>query len=257
MKKWILIFLLSPIFVFPQVIPHLNAHAHNDYEHDRPLFDALENGFISVEADVHLKGGQILVSHDKPVKGSKTIEKLYLDPLDSLIKKNGGSIYQHLNVPFFLMIDIKTNGEETFKTLIKLLSNYAKYLNTPGKKGAVQIFISGNRPIDLIINDPNHLTAIDGRPADLGKGFSQMAMPVISENYKNIISWNGSGSPSGEELDALKKLAARVHGENKKLRLWNIPDQQNAWQVLLDCGVDLINTDKLRELNLFLRRLKD
>src|SRR5438552_11057245 len=27
------------------------AHAHNDYDHQRPLFEALENGFKSVEAD--------------------------------------------------------------------------------------------------------------------------------------------------------------------------------------------------------------
>lgn len=29
------------------------AHAHNDYEHARPLIDALERGFGSVEADVY------------------------------------------------------------------------------------------------------------------------------------------------------------------------------------------------------------
>src|SRR5438128_1656766 len=30
--------------------PLLHAHAHNDYEHTHPLFDALEQGFCSVEA---------------------------------------------------------------------------------------------------------------------------------------------------------------------------------------------------------------
>ena len=30
------------------------AHAHNDYEHPRPLFDALDHGFKSVEADIWL-----------------------------------------------------------------------------------------------------------------------------------------------------------------------------------------------------------
>ncbi len=30
------------------------AHAHDDYEHDRPLLDALEHGFTSVEADIWL-----------------------------------------------------------------------------------------------------------------------------------------------------------------------------------------------------------
>ena len=32
--------------------PLERAHAHNDYEHARPLLDALSHGFTSVEADV-------------------------------------------------------------------------------------------------------------------------------------------------------------------------------------------------------------
>ena len=30
----------------------IHAHAHNDYEHARPLLDALDHGFCGVEADV-------------------------------------------------------------------------------------------------------------------------------------------------------------------------------------------------------------
>ena len=39
--------------------PLIRAHAHNDYEHTRPLFDALDHGFGSVEADVHLVDGRL------------------------------------------------------------------------------------------------------------------------------------------------------------------------------------------------------
>src|SRR5688500_5242918 len=42
----------------PRVLPH--AHAHNDYLHDRPLLDALDHGFNSVEADIFLVDGQLL-----------------------------------------------------------------------------------------------------------------------------------------------------------------------------------------------------
>ena len=34
----------------------MNMHAHNDYTHHRPLFDALDHGFASVEADIRLNG---------------------------------------------------------------------------------------------------------------------------------------------------------------------------------------------------------
>ena len=41
--------------------PYL-AHAHNDYMHERPLFDALDNGFRSIEADVFAIGDSLHVA---------------------------------------------------------------------------------------------------------------------------------------------------------------------------------------------------
>ena len=251
--KWLIVFLyFIAIAGFGQPRPHPNGHAHNDYEHTRPLLDALENGFISIEADIYLMGGKLLVSHDRPSKSAKTLETLYLKPLDSIRIKNEGWIYQQHNEPLLLLIDIKTGGAETFPYVLNALSRYEACLATPIQKGAVRVLISGNRPIELIRSDAKHLSSIDGRPEDLGHGFSPDEMPLISENYNKIMKWNGIGTPPQEELNKLRELANKVHAENRKLRLWAIPDVKNTWSVLLAAGVDLINTDKLRELNLFL-----
>ena len=57
---------LVVLFVWPlqgaEPVPLERAHAHNDYEHARPLLDALAHGFCSVEADVHLIERQLLVA---------------------------------------------------------------------------------------------------------------------------------------------------------------------------------------------------
>ena len=61
-----------------QAVPR--THAHNDYEHEYPLFDALSNGFISVESDIWLYGTDLRVAHD-PVDEPTTlptIQELYL-----------------------------------------------------------------------------------------------------------------------------------------------------------------------------------
>ncbi|WP_242095157.1 hypothetical protein [Aestuariivivens sediminicola] len=108
--KFILILFLSAVscITVKNQLPLVNAHAHNDYEHERPLFDAIENGFISVEADVHLIHNELYVSHFTPtiIDESKTLEQLYLKPLDSIIKKNKGRIYKGYDGVFYLMIDI-------------------------------------------------------------------------------------------------------------------------------------------------------
>ncbi|NVJ48512.1 MAG: hypothetical protein HWE07_15355, partial [Cytophagia bacterium] len=68
MKHWRLSFILFISSMISSSLfgqtPLPRAHAHNDYEHERPLFDALENGFTSVEADVYLIDGELYVYHD-------------------------------------------------------------------------------------------------------------------------------------------------------------------------------------------------
>jgi hypothetical protein len=68
------------------------GHAHNDYEHERPLHEALELGFCSVEADVHLVAGSLLVAHDLgDTDPERTLQSLYLGPLRvSLLKTSSG-----------------------------------------------------------------------------------------------------------------------------------------------------------------------
>jgi len=66
------------------------THAHNDYEHEYPLFDALHNGFISVESASGSMAGPAC-RHD-PVADPMipTVQELYLTPLLNLSVNNGG-----------------------------------------------------------------------------------------------------------------------------------------------------------------------
>src|SRR6202000_231831 len=83
------------------------AHAHNDYVHTHPLFDALTNGFCSVEADIFLTNGQLLVAHTlKETVPGRTLQSLYLDPLRARVKQNGGHVYTN-GPEFTLLIELK------------------------------------------------------------------------------------------------------------------------------------------------------
>ena len=230
--------------------PFPQAHAHNDYEHDHPLLDALTHGFLSVEADVHLVRNQMLVAHTRPIIVRRTLEELYLQPLDSIVRHNNGRVYEKYSGTFYLMIDIKGNAEQTFLQLNKVCDKFPALFDRKGGFLPVTIFLSGNRPIELVLRDPAKRMSIDGRPADLGKSYDPAFMPVVSDNFSKWSDWNGDGKP---ELRRVRELAKRVHAENKRLRLWAIPDRPNCWEALLDAGVDIINTDHLAELETFLR----
>ena len=83
---------LAPAMVSAaDVKPLAQAHAHNDYEHQRPLLDALDHGFTGVEADIWLVNGKLLVAHEEAhIKPERTLEALYLDPLKKRVSERGG-----------------------------------------------------------------------------------------------------------------------------------------------------------------------
>ena len=129
--------------------PLPSAHAHNDYEHTRPLFDALSHGFTSVEADVWLVAGQLFIGHDAP-DPKRTLKSDYLAPLAEVVRKNRSAVYRGYEGRFRLYIDVKS-GPETWPVIEKQLAEYPGLVTTwkNGRRsgGAVEVVISGNRDL--------------------------------------------------------------------------------------------------------------
>ncbi len=238
-----------------KITPLLIAHAHNDYEHPRPLLDALEHGFCSVEADVWLVEGQLLVAHElKKVSKERTLQKLYLDPLMERVKANGGRVYP--NGPMVtLFIDFKSEATNTYHTLTTMLKPYEKMLATfyadRTETNAVMIIISGNRPRALMEAEKIRYVCYDGRLDDLKSPASPHLIPMISDNWGKHFKWRGKGPFPEPENAKLQSFVERAHQQGRLIRFWNAPDTPAGWTVLLGANVDLINTDNLSGLNDF------
>lgn len=92
------------------VVPQTHAH---DYELDRPLLDALSNGFVSVEADVWLVDGQLLVAHDEvDLDPKRTLESLHRSPARHR-QGQGRSVYPGWNGSPQLLIRTKAPSSLT------------------------------------------------------------------------------------------------------------------------------------------------
>src|SRR5258706_5936496 len=138
-----------------KVVPLTNVHAHNDYEHARQLLDALDCGFCSFEADIHLVDGKLLVAHSRAaVKPDRTLESLYLDPLRERVRKNGGRVYAG-GPPVWLLIDFKGDPKAIYPVLRKVLEQYAEILTVwrDGQRteGAVTPILTGNHPAEAVL----------------------------------------------------------------------------------------------------------
>ena len=237
-----------------------HGHAHNDYEHKRPLLDALEHGFTSIEADIHVLDGQLYVAHDKEdIDPSRKLTSLYLDPLQAFLKKNK-SVWAK-GTPCFLFIDIKSDADSTLTLLEPLLRRYKSMLSectgTGGIQRAVTVVLTGNRPVERMKNQTKRFAALDGRMEDLDKNESRLLIPIISGKWGDFFTWHGQGPMPAKEHSRLLDLVRKAHQSGRRIRFWATDvaageDQAVLWSVLYNAGVDLINTDKLEALRAFL-----
>ncbi|GGX77841.1 phosphatidylinositol-specific phospholipase C/glycerophosphodiester phosphodiesterase family protein [Streptomyces minutiscleroticus] len=243
--------------------PLWRAHAHNDYEHPRPLLDALGHRFGSVEADIYLVDGRLLVAHDpEDLDPARTLESLYLAPLAARVHANGGSVYRGHREPLQLLIDIKTEGASTYLALDRQLAKYRRLFTTytHGRvlPGAVTAVVSGDRAARVPLEAQRVRRAFyDGRLSDLGGAAPASLIPLISDNWTLNFGWSGTGPFPDAERAKLRGIVEQAHSRGQRVRFWATPDvagpeREAVWRELLAAGVDHLNTDDLAGLEAFL-----
>ncbi|AZQ33136.1 hypothetical protein EJ357_06500 [Streptomyces cyaneochromogenes] len=243
--------------------PLWRAHAHNDYEHPRPLLDALDHRFGSLEADIYLVGDQLLVAHDpEDLDPARTLESLYLDPLAARVRANHGSVYRGYRKPIQLLIDIKTEGSSTYLELDRHLRRYKHLFTTYAHgrvfPGPVTAVISGDRAARVPMEAQTVRRAFyDGRLADLGSSAPASFVPLISDNWTLNFTWLGVGVFPDAEREKLHGIVRSAHSRGQKVRFWATPDvagpaRDALWGELLAADVDFLNTDDLAGLEAFL-----
>ena len=227
--------------------PLPNGHAHNDYEHERPLLDALDLGYSSIEVDIHFYKKSLRVSHDDHDLESKpTLDELYLQPLKELIQKNDGRIFKNDSTSLILMIDFKTKKKRALQLLSNKLDKYndllTKQFRSYKQWAPIQIILSGDPPLQKLNRLNRTYFYIDGRfemayPANLEKMVARMSANI--NDIESIASQN-------DRSKALAKLVSEAKLNKRKIRFWATEDNPRTWIHLLEHGVDWISVDDLK-----------
>lgn len=243
MKKWIsslVAWLCLQFYGYAQPLFGSLSHAHNDYQHQQPFDGAYHAGFSSIEVDVHLHNGKLLVGHDaKELDESRTLATLYLQKINSL--HSSGTLRK-----FQLLIDIKTEARSTLDAIVSQLSVFPALVQS----GLVSFVISGNRPSpETYITYPDYIQ-FDGRPWEKYLPQQLAKIALVSDAYPAYLD------PSTRKPDTsrIRAAIAMVHGWGKPFRFWANPDNEAGWKFLMDMGVDYINTDQVLQLSAFLKR---
>ncbi len=249
--------LAGSLFAYSQTLPIAHGHAHNDYVHKRPLLEAVENGFTSIEIDVYLHHDRLVVSHVAlGLNRKKTIEELYLNPIKKIIELHGGWVYKGSTQPVIFMIDFKTDGAPTYEKLKTILADYKDIIteyegDSVVAQKAINILISGGSPIASLLKEKKSLATVDAGIGAITNKEVRKVATRFSSAWGGYFTWRGIGKMPERQREKLDALVAEVHAYHKDIRFWAIPDKPKVWQTLLKSGVDWINTNKLAAFHRF------
>ncbi len=243
-KKILILCCLNVFFVLGQSKAKL--HSHNDYEQKVPFWTAYSCDIPSIEIDVFLVKDKILVAHEKQnTKPENTIEKLYLDPMQEVVKKETPNQMQRQ-----FLIDIKTDAYLTLEKLIPLLARYDYVQNK-----TVKIIISGNKPKEVDFKKYPDFITFDFQDLTATQLPTPDKVGLVSYNFSKLSSWNGKGRLIDSDLEKIKERINQAHQWGKPIRFWASPNTKTAYKALSDLNVDYINTDHLFEAATYMKEL--
>lgn len=230
-----------------------NGHSHNDYEHPKPLFGAIDHGFRSLEIDIYLKKDRLVVSHIPVFLGWKpTLEKLYLEPIRARIKQNNGLIYPNDSTSLILYLDFKTEAG-TFEKVKEVLGDYMDLLTTweNGKEnwGPVKILIDHHEK--EILSEPVRWAQIQKGWDQADVKLSPAECPRLNGSFRSLFSSGKNGKMKAEDAEKLKEIVQNAHENGRTLRLYAAGNNPKVWKLLLDAGVDWINADRCKRYQEF------
>jgi hypothetical protein len=146
-----------------------------------------------------------------------------------------------------------------------MLAEYRNIITSFSSSGrsdkAIIVYVSGNRPRALMESESLRYAGYDGRLTDLQSDAPATLIPIISDRWSSHFSYKGSGLMPEKEQQKLKTIIQTAHKKGRIVRFWATPDgpspeRQNLWRILLNNGVDLLNTDDLLGLQKFLLQYK-
>ncbi|KAF2111645.1 PLC-like phosphodiesterase [Lophiotrema nucula] len=256
---------------FSRDIVPKHCHSHNDYWRRVPLYQALANGCIGVEADVWLTEDQeLLVSHAwRATKKERTLRSLYLDPLSYIFEDRNvsqasagdrevGLFDADPNASVILLIDFKNDGHQIWPVVLSQLQsfrdrNWLTYFNgTQLIKGPLTIVGTGNTPFELVqANNTNRFIFFDA-PLDVidDVKYTSENSYYASVNMKQALGRFRLHKIKPSQVEVIQKQVKAASDKGLVSRYWDTPKwpisfRDKVWFTLTENDVGMLNVDDI------------
>lgn len=219
------------------------ALSANDHKRKIPLYDAINLGFNGVSVELKLKKNGELYC------GNKTLKELYLEPL-KLKSENGiKNIHLKHTDEFILFLKIVSDSNSTFEALLKEIEPYKDILysfeGTRRNKKPVRIVIGGNVPFSKIFSSDKRFLFAEESALKLDFSKDETYTFLAGLSFKNTYKWKGEKNMPNMEYMSLITYVKSAHKAGRLVRLYDIPELPNAFDILYGSGVDFIEIEDI------------
>ena len=225
--------------------PPVLIHSHNDYARRVPFYQAYAQQVASIEADVFLQDGKLLVGHEVgELSPDMTFEALYVEPVVTLFKRNGGRVWRDSDRHLQLMVELKSETGPTLRAVAEVLGRWPEVFDPAVNPDAVRVTVTGRVPEPADFGDYPAYIRFDGVwDAEYTPGQLER-VALISADFKRFSQWNGKGSIIPAEREKLERVIDKAHAWDKPVRFWGAPEGVTVYYTFYDMGIDYINTDR-------------
>ncbi len=234
--------------------PPMRIHSHNDYRQRVPFYQAYAQQVASIEADVYLYEGKLLVGHDvEDLRPEMSFEALYVEPLVTLFARNGGQAFRDSDCLLQLMIELKSASDPTLRAVAALLVRWPEVFDPAVNPRAVRVTVTGRVPTPERFDDYPSFICFDGNWKSVYTQEQLKRVALVSCNFRDFSQWNGKGSIVPVEERRLREAIDRAHEWGKPIRFWNAPEGITVYYTFYNLGIDYVNTDKPEACAAFFR----
>jgi len=255
MKRFALVFVLflfaGNVFAQKKVKPII---ADQNFYKQNDIWEAIGFGVLNFEADLMYIYGRNYVTHSMPDSIDHqfpTFVNSYLYPLFNQFKKNKGEIYPGCKSEIFLIVNFVSTPLQVYNKLISDLAPFKEMISYQKDgnmlQGKLRILINNPDFYDKLKSKQNTYFGLVGKVEDLEKNIDSELMPLIELDFTKITSWNGAGNIPYEDFVKLKNLVNKVHEQEKKLCIFNCPDEKSLIELFNKTHVDFIKVQNFRD----------
>ncbi|MGV3710531.1 MAG: hypothetical protein ACO1Q7_17000 [Gemmatimonas sp.] len=231
----------------------MQAYAHNDYNNQNPLYDAVTMGFRGVEVDVFLVDGVLRVGHSRrQAKKGPRLDSLYLEPIRDMVYRcnREAAVRPAIVEPFLLNVEVKERSVETLAALYPLILAMDEVLGVVGrpssslKVNAMLVGYSGAEEGAALSYQELGVSCKLEKLDLLRACLSDSRVRMLSIDYgKTMGRWYTLEIQRERWMRAIRAIA--VTEPDKILRVYNVPENREVYRELLQSSVDIIGTKNL------------